>query len=304
MLKLDKLNVFYNLNNSKKHILKDVTFNVKSNTIIGIVGESGSGKTTIINSILQILPENTEITGKMYFEDILLHRKNIKQFRGNKFAYISQNFFNSLFDNYSIGYQFDLLLKSSTKDSKKNRKSKMLNALHELNFDNPEQILKRYTFEISGGMQQRILVAMAILLNPTYLFADEPTSAIDTSNKKKFLDLLLYIKNKLNTGILLVTHDISLIKEFADKIIVLYQGEILEIFNPQKDRAIHPYSKLLFEAKMNSKDKILVEKRQCNDYGNRSNCSFSNHCNLCDGSCLKKINKISNKTQFVKCNRI
>lgn len=303
MIKVRDLCVLYKT--KPAYAVQNVSFEIGKAEIVGIVGESGSGKSTIANAILQLLPHNTKIEGEIELLGEELNRNNILNYRGDYISFISQDFFLSLCDNFTIYKQFDYLLKSKSKEAKNARKKKMINLLKELNFRAPEEILRKYPFELSGGMKQRIVIAMALANEPKLLIADEPTSAIDTVSKKSMLGILKKLNKEKEISILLISHDLPIIKDFVDSLIVMYNGVIVEkgsSFNVY-DNPNHPYTKMLLDSKPDYNKSKLSEKKIINSLNEKSQCKFYKYCNVCNGECTRQIKENEYNGHYCRCNR-
>ena len=306
MLEIRNLSVNYKKkNNEEIKALSSININIKEGEILGVVGESGSGKTTIAKAILRLLPLNTIVEGEVFLSDLKIDDNNIDEMRGKKIAYITQSYYTSLSTRFNIGKQFDLILRSDSDLNKNLRKSKMLYLLSKLNFDNPKDLLSKYPFELSGGMLQRVIIAMAISQNPVLLIADEPTSSIDAITKSKLLELLMEISIKTKISILLISHDLALVHNFADTIAVTYQGFILEcgdskeIYNNPK----HPYTELLINSKPDFNKKILEEKVVLREKSD-SDCLFHQYCRYFSKKCMNNVGNNSSMNSKFKCMRM
>ena len=302
MLNINKLNVTYYTNNACKQAVRNFNISIKQGEIVGIVGESGSGKTTVANAILQMLPNHTETSGVIKLDGTVLNKYNIQKNRGLNISYISQNFYASISNYFTIESQFDYLLKSISDLTKSNRTKKMRNVLSNLGFENPKEILHKYPFQLAGGMRQRIVIAMAISCEPKVLIADEPTSAVDTIIKGKLLNILYDLNKNKNLGILLISHDLPLVANFCKRIAVMFNGEIIEEGSSQSifHNAIHPYTKLLLKSKPDFKKTILSEKRRIN-YGN-SPCSYFPWCDEAIEICNRELKENIAYHHYLKCN--
>lgn len=249
MLKIKNISVSYD----DKVVLEDFSFNVKNGEIVCIVGESGSGKTSIIKSIIGLLPSN----GKVFNGDILYKENsilNLKQSKRNKLngeeiSIVFQDSGLSLNPIRKIGKQFVQYILAHKKVSKTEAYDLALGMISKMNLDDAKRIMDSYTFELSGGMKQRVGLAMALSLNPSLLLLDEPTSALDVTTQAKVIDEIISLKEKYETTILMITHNIPLAIYMADYIIVMKNGKIVEenksveIFT----NAQHDYTKKLLE---------------------------------------------------------
>ena len=237
--------------------VNDVSFTLHKGETIGIVGESGSGKSVTSLSIMQLIPNPP---GRVLGGEMLYHSKNkgivnlrnlpaeeMRSFRGNEIAMIFQEPMTSLNPVYTCGNQVMEAILLHQKVSKKEAKQKTLKLFEQVQLPDPERIFNVYPHQISGGQKQRVMIAMAMSCNPRVLIADEPTTALDVTVQKTILDLMLQLQREHDMGIMFITHDLGVIAELADKVMVMYkgkvveQGPVLEIFsNPQ-----HPYTKSL-----------------------------------------------------------
>ncbi len=250
--------------NKKKRVpaVEDVEFVVKKGETLGIVGESGCGKSITSMSILNLLPPEAQIKeGEIIFNGSDLTKlspKNITKIRGNEISMIFQEPMTSLNPVYTIGSQISEAIRQHQRISKKEVKQKVIEMLTLVGIPAPEKRFNEYPHELSGGMRQRIMIAMALSSNPRLLIADEPTTALDVTIQAQILELMKDLKEKFNTSTIMISHDLGVIAEMADKVLVMYAGMVVEygdvksIFeNPQ-----HPYTKGL----LNSLPK-LGEKR-------------------------------------------
>ena len=237
--------------------VNDVSFTLHKGETIGIVGESGSGKSVTSLSIMQLIPNPP---GRVFGGEMLYHSKDkglvnlrnlpdeeMRSFRGNEIAMIFQEPMTSLNPVYTCGNQVMEAILLHQKVSKKEAKAKTIKLFEQVQLPDPERIFNVYPHQISGGQKQRVMIAMAMSCNPRVLIADEPTTALDVTVQKTILDLMLKLQREQEMGIMFITHDLGVIAELADKVMVMYkgkvveQGPVLEIFsNPQ-----HPYTKSL-----------------------------------------------------------
>lgn len=235
---VDRLTVTY----GEKLAVDDVSFSLSPGKIYVIVGESGSGKSTLLRTIGGLLTKE----GKIVSGDIWMGEQNLIQLsekewcevHGNKMGYIFQNPEQSLSPLAKIGKQFvecqNMHAKTAGKKSKKEILEDAEELLKELRFENPQRVLKSYPFELSGGMCQRVAIALAIMNQPSLLLADEPTSALDVASQDMTIETLLALRKKTDLSILLVTHNMEVARRLADEIGVMYQGRIIESGLPEE----------------------------------------------------------------------
>ena len=240
------------------YALNSINLSFEKGKIHALAGESGCGKSVLINTILRLLPKNAAIkSGKIFFEgkDILnLKEKEFRKYRGKKISLIPQDPFMSLNPLYTIENQ--LLEIFPNKD--KNNLEIVKNSLDEVKIKNIDTVLKSYPHELSGGMKQRVIIAMSLCSNSNLILADEPTTALDVSVSNSILDILLKLKEEGKT-IILITHDLSIVSNFCDSATIMYLGDIVESAN-QKDlfkNPLHPYTKALLEALPSKRGKKL-----------------------------------------------
>jgi peptide/nickel transport system ATP-binding protein len=244
--------------NKKKEvkILNNLSFEIKANSIVAVVGESGSGKSITSLSIMGLLPKGiSKITsGSIKFngtELTILNEKDFQSLRGNNIAMIFQEPMSSLNPSMRCGKQVEEILKRHTDLNSVNIKEEVIALFDKVKLPEPFRIYKAYPHQISGGQKQRVMIAMAIACKPKLLIADEPTTALDVTVQKDILELLKTIQKETEMSILFISHDLSLVSEFADDVIVMYNGEIVEkgntgaIFTSPK----HNYTKALIGAR-------------------------------------------------------
>ena len=237
-------------------IVHDSTFTLEQNEILGIVGESGSGKSVTSLAVMGLLPKGIlQVTqGSIAFEgrDISqLTAKEMRNIRGNDIAMIFQEPMSSLNPSLKCGYQVEEILKEHTSLSQKEIKATVLSLFEKVKLPNPEKIYNHYPHEISGGQKQRVMIAMAIACKPKILIADEPTTALDVTVQKEIILLLKELQQETKMSIIFISHDLSLVSEIANRVLVMYKGNIVEqgeagdIFENPK----HTYTKALINSR-------------------------------------------------------
>lgn len=259
LLEIKNLSLSFKNTSCNQQVLKNISFSLDKSQTIGIVGESGSGKSLTALSILNLLPKNATIdSGEvLYFNDsqemnlLQFKEEDMQNIRGRNISMIFQEPMTSLNPSMKCGYQVYEILKYHTGLSKKESKLRVLELFNEVKLFNPERIYESYPHEISGGQKQRVMIAMAIALNPSVLIADEPTTALDVTVQKSILVLLKLIQNKYQMSIIFISHDLGVISQIADDVLVMYRGEVVELgkskqilLDPQ-----HPYTKGLLNCR-------------------------------------------------------
>lgn len=306
--------VFKNKNNSYA-VVDDLNFSVESGKTLGIVGESGSGKTISALSVMNLLPNKASIEhGKILFEGNDLTKINYRdmcKIRGNEISMIFQDPIMSLDQVFTVGSQIMEAILTHKRISKAEAKQQALKLLKNVEIADPERVFSSYPFELSGGMCQRVMIAIAISLNPKLIFADEPTTALDVTVQAQIMELLKNLQKRHNMSMVLITHDLGIVSDVADDIIVMYAGKVMEqsktdiIFN----KPCHPYTLGLIKStpKIGHKNVRLYSidgmVPDINDMPN--GCKFSNRCIFALPKCFEnepKLEEISDK-HLVRCHR-
>jgi len=230
-------------------VLDGVTLTVNRGETVGIVGESGCGKSVLSLSILGLLPGGMRIGGGEIWYDGRhpLHRmsgREIRSFRGKEIAMIFQDPMSSLNPGLSIGDQVTETLRLHLGHSRREAKEQAVRLLRKVGLPRPESLLEAFPHQLSGGMRQRVMIAIAVSCNPGLLIADEPTTALDVTIQAQILDLMRTIREEDGTSILLITHDFSVIADMCDRVLVMYAGQILEsgTVDDLFERPLHPYT--------------------------------------------------------------
>lgn len=249
LLEVEGLECGYN----EKTILKDISFSLEEKEILAIVGESGSGKTTLFNSILGLIKSLRVSKGSIKYkeEDLLnLKAKDRQKIFGSEIGTVFQNSSFSLVPTRRISRQFEETVLSKKKMTKVEIKKKAIETFNLLRLENPEHIYHAYPFELSGGMQQRVALALALVLEPKLLLCDEPTSALDVRIEYELVKELARLRKEKNLAILIITHNLALARELADKIMVMYGGRIMEYRKSSEivENPKHPYTSTLIKA--------------------------------------------------------
>ncbi len=259
VLSVKNLKVLFHTDNQVIEALKDISFDLYRNEILALVGESGSGKSVTCYSILNLLPKYAEVSGKITFnsdeeryENLLeLNKEKLRDIRGNKISMVFQEPSAVLNPLLKIGDQIVEAILAHNKISEEEAKKLALKAMEKARIPLPERRFNQYPHELSGGLKQRVAIAIAIANNPSVLLADEPTTALDVTVAAQILKLFKELKENLNMGILLITHDLGVVAEIADRVLVIYKGEIVEegdvfsIFDNPK----HEYTKKLLSSR-------------------------------------------------------
>ena len=254
LLDVQHLHTGFRLGDAFYDAVDDVSITLRKDEILAIVGESGSGKSTLATSIIGLHdPRNTKVTGDILYNNLNLVGLNETLFdriRGKDIGMIFQDPLAALNPLMRIGEQIEETLVYHTKMNKEQREQRVLELLSQVGIPNPERTARSYPHELSGGMRQRIVIAIAIACKPPIIIADEPTTALDVTIQAQILDLLEDIQREMHSGIILITHDLGVVAETADRVAVMYAGQIVEggsVMDVFK-HPTHPYTRSLLRS--------------------------------------------------------
>ncbi|MCF6182647.1 ABC transporter ATP-binding protein [Lutibacter sp.] len=250
ILKIEKISVYF----GDKQVVKNISFQLKQQQILGVVGESGSGKSVTFLAVLKLLSKKATFEGTVIFENQNLSEmseKELQKIRGNQISMIFQEPMSSLNPSLTCGFQVAEILKTHKNRSNKTAKKEVIALFNKVKLPRADEIFNQYPHQISGGQQQRVMIAMAIACKPTILIADEPTTALDVTVQKEIIDLLKDLQQETKMSIVFISHDLSLVSEIADDVLVMYKGEIVEQGNAQQifKNPTHNYTKALINSK-------------------------------------------------------
>ena len=256
LLKVEDISVFLKEKNKKRYLIENISFELKEGECLGILGESGSGKSLTCKSIMGLLDNKTFFTegSAIYNGKNLLESKSeeLRKLRGKEIAMILQNPMTCFDPLYTIGYQITETFTEHTTLSIQEIKKKSIEILERMQLKNPEDILSKFPHQLSGGMLQRIMIGLALAMNPKFIIADEPTTAIDAITQFEIIKEFQKIKENSKVGIIFISHDLGVISEIADYVIVMNKGKIVsqgkkdKIFSQTNDE----FTKMLIEKKL------------------------------------------------------
>lgn len=299
LLEVKNLKTQFKVQGGLVNAVDGVDFSIGKGEVVAIVGESGSGKSVTSLSVMGLIPSppGKVIDGEILFKGENLLNKNkreMQDIRGNKISMIFQEPMTSLNPVFTVGKQISESIMRHEKLSKKEAEKKVIEMLELVGIPSPETRIKDYPHQLSGGMRQRVMIAMALTCNPELLIADEPTTALDVTIQAQILDLMVKLKEKLGTSILLITHDLGVVAETADKVVVMYCGKVVENGTVDEifENPMHPYTQGL----LNSIPKIDEECEKLfmipgmvpNPLEMPEGCAFSSRCSKCSERCTSK----------------
>ncbi len=274
LMDIDNLSIGFSKEGIESAVVHQISFTIGKGEIVGLVGESGSGKSVSALALMRLLPAETKVSGKIKLTDkkgainlAALPESDMRHYRGNRIGMIFQEPMTSLNPVFTCGDQITEAIRAHRPVDAKAAKARAIALFEKAKLPDPEQLFRRYPHQLSGGQKQRVMIAMAICCNPDLIIADEPTTALDVTVQKAILELLKELQQQLQISIFFITHDLNLIKNIADKVLVMYQGKIVEqgpverIFsNPQ-----HPYTKGLLACRPQT-ERVLKKLPQMSDF--------------------------------------
>jgi len=259
VLEIKNLRTSFRIKDNYYAAVDDVSLTVEKNELLAIVGESGCGKSAFAFSIMG-LHSQAKVEGNIYFKDqniVNMSPAKLNELRGNKMGMIFQDSLSALNPLMTIGDQIDeIIYIHNNKLPKKERKERVIDLLNKVGIVNPAFTYNQFPHELSGGMRQRVVIAMAIANEPELLIADEPTTALDVTIQSQILDLIKKLKEEIHAGIILITHDLAVVAEMADRVAVMYAGQIVEIADVYTlfENPLHPYTRSLLNSVPNSNE--------------------------------------------------
>lgn len=310
VLSVNDLKTRFKVGKKIVNAVNGVTFDLKRGKTLCIVGESGCGKSVSAHSVLQLLPPAGYIAGgcadyyrnkgeePIRLTDMKRNGREIRQIRGKDIAMIFQDPMSTLNPVYTVGSQIEENLLNHEKLTKAEAKKRIIDLLGNLGIPEPEKRYDQYPHEFSGGMKQRVMIAIAMICNPNILIADEPTTALDVTIQAQILELMLKMQKEFGTSIIFITHNMGIVAEIADEVAVMYMGRIVEfgtleqIFtNPQ-----HPYTKALMRSVpvlgMNRNTKLQSIEGSTPDASTVfTGCEFAERCEFAKPECFKRFPK-------------
>ena len=299
MMLLEIKNLYVNFTgmHGTTEALKNINLAIDQGEIVGIVGESGSGKSITSLAILGLLEKNAIIPqGEIYYNGnnlLKLKKQQLQELRGKEIGMVFQEPMTALQPTMKIGKQLYHVIKKHRNLSKQETRKAVIQALKDVHIDNPELVANKYPFELSGGMRQRIVIALAMAAPPNLLIADEPTTALDVTIQYEIINLIKELNKKRGTSVLFISHDLGVVSNTCERIIVMYAGEVVESGKTEKvlTHPRHPYTKSLLKALPDSADPDeplqAIEGEPPNLLQRPVGCAFSDRCNQVMDICKK-----------------
>ena len=307
ILRIENLQTEFKVGKRIVHAVNGVSYTLGRGRTLGVVGESGCGKSVTAHSVLQLLPKAGRIAGgkveyiradgtTVRLDQLKPTGKQMRAIRGKGIAMIFQDPMSTLNPVYTVGSQILENLNQHEKLSKQEAMQRAIEMLRDLGIPDPETRIKEYPHQFSGGMKQRVMIAIAMICNPEILIADEPTTALDVTIQAQILELMNDLRHKLGMSIIMITHDLGVVAQMCEKIAVMYAGHIVEygttdeiFYNPQ-----HEYTKGLINSipKLNAEEKerlVPIEGQPVDLLNPPAGCPFAPRCKSCMKVCLNKM---------------
>lgn len=323
ILDVENLSSGFASKKKKITIVKDVSFQVHRGKTLAIVGESGCGKSVTVHSVMQLLPQNGQIFGGKvtYYKDgvpyelssLKQYGKEMRSIRGAEIGMVFQDPMASLNPVYTVGAQVAANLQQHSKLSKKEIRKQVIEMFAKLGIPDPERRYDQYPHEFSGGMRQRVMIAIAMICNPQLIIADEPTTALDVTIQAQIMELMKKLQVEDGKSIILITHNMGLVAEMADEVAVMYMGRIVEYGSIEQvfRNPSHPYTVALLRSVPRlgmDRTKPLETIRGMTPHNRdlSDGCEFANRCDFCQESCKKGLMpyKDIGEGHMVRCIRV
>ena len=317
LLSVEDLSVAFSGDGGDNTYVDSVSFHVDAGETLCIVGESGCGKSVTVLSVMGLLGDNGRVTGgKVLFEgrDLLsLPEKELDQLRGNTMTMIFQDAMSSLNPVFTIGNQLTEAIRTHLRLPGKQATERAVALLARVGLPDPEKVMRKYPHTLSGGMRQRVMIAMALSCNPKLLIADEPTTALDVTIQAQIMRLLKDLTREYPLALLLITHDMGLVAEMADRVQVMYAGQVVEEADVVSlfENPTHPYTRALLQSVPSIRDGesrrlASIQGTVPEQYQNIQGCRFFNRCEMALPQCQGQAQtlKPANGKAYARCWRV
>lgn len=314
LLNIENLKTYFYTDSGVVKAVDDVGLSIKAGTTLAIVGESGSGKSILASSIMQLIPQppGKIVSGSIYFQNqdlLALPEKEMRQIRGNRITMIFQEPMTSLNPVFKIGRQVEEVIVAHRKVGKDEAKEQAIELLQLVGIPAAEERVNDYPHQLSGGMRQRVMIAIALACNPELLIADEPTTALDVTIQAQILDLMKRLQKEFGMAILMITHDLGVVAEMASEVAVMYAGQIVEYAGVDTifESPVHPYTAGLLQSipRLDVKQETLfvIEGVVPNPICFPPGCRFAPRCSKATGRCQNEQPELLpyNQEHLVRC---
>ncbi|MBO8163952.1 MAG: ABC transporter ATP-binding protein [Brevibacillus sp.] len=310
LLEIQDLTTSFSQSRKQVKVIDNISISLHAGETLGVVGESGCGKSVTSLSVMRLLGKNAQIRGKIRFDDVdllALSEREMQQVRGNKLAMIFQEPMTSLNPLHTVGKQIAEPLIKHLKLSRREARQRAIQLLREVGIPRPDEIYSEFPHQLSGGMRQRVMIAIAMACNPKLIIADEPTTALDVTIQAQILDLMKRLKQQHGTAIMLITHDLGVVAEMCERVIVMYAGQIVEeadvrtLFRSPR----HPYTIGL----INSMPEVTTDRERLESIPGSvpslqdmpKGCRFAPRCSQAMEICRKQAPDLLTLSETHKC---
>ncbi|MCK4859541.1 MAG: ABC transporter ATP-binding protein [Candidatus Omnitrophica bacterium] len=307
ILNVKNLKVYFSRRKRLIKAVDGINFFIKQGETLGLAGESGSGKTVTALSLTKLISGANLVSGEVIFKQRDIFKttsKQLQELRGKEVAYIFQNPSSSLNPVFTIGSQMTEIIKLHQKKSRKEAELDALEMLGKVGIPDQEKNFKSYPHQLSGGMNQRVMIAMALSCCPSLLIADEPTTNLDLTTQAQILALLQKVKQEQNLSVLFITHNLEILKHLVDRLAIMYAARIVEVGKNLFERPLHPYTQALLSAQPGFDGKAQILKGEVpSPFDFPSGCRFHPRCRLKKTICEKEEPPMREKEEghFVAC---
>ncbi|MFT8319753.1 MAG: ABC transporter ATP-binding protein [Bacillus sp. (in: firmicutes)] len=314
VLNVKDLKVSFSTDEGYLTAVDGVSFELNKGEVLGVVGESGCGKSVTSLSILRLLDrKKTKIDGDIQFngQNLLeLKERNLRKIRGNSISMVHQNPMSSLNPVYTIGNQLSETIRLHQKVSKSESMQKSIELLRLVGIPSPEEKIHSYPHQLSGGMKQRVMIALALACQPKILIADEPTTALDVTIQSQILELMHKLKEEMDMSVIFITHDLGVVAEFCTKVVVMYLGQVVESADVKSifKSPLHPYTKGLLKSipridGERNRQLFSIEGAVPSLQEIPKGCRFSNRCTYVTQKCLDKAPELKERSEghYARC---
>ena len=316
LLRVNDLKTFFDTDDGEVHAVDGVSFEVEKGKTLGIVGESGCGKSMTAFSILRLIPQppGRIAAGEIWYRDqnlLTLSNPQIRAIRGNEIAMIFQEPMTSLNPVFTIGEQIAEAVRLHQNADRKTAWKRSVELLDIVGIPLPDERARSYPHELSGGMRQRVMIAMAISCDPALLIADEPTTALDVTIQAQILDVLRRLQEELGMAVILITHDLGVVAEMAHEVVVMYAGQVVEQTDVRSlfARPLHPYTRGLLRSvptltteteQLSTIEGVVPDPARYPD-----GCRFADRCSFAVDSCRQNAQNLAGAASghFVRCKK-
>ena len=294
LLEVKNLNVTFQGDFGSNTVTDNICFHVRRGEVLCIVGESGCGKSVTGLAVMGLLAANGTAEGQVLFEGknlLGLSEKELDKVRGKEISMIYQDALASLNPVFTVGNQLEEPLRTHLQMDRKSARAEALNLLKKVGLPDAEAALKKYPFELSGGQRQRVMIAMALACRPKLLIADEPTTALDVTVQAQIMRLIRKIRREMDMSVILITHDMGLVAQMADRVLVMYAGQIIEEADVYElfDHPRHPYTRALLasapDIRGGNRRLAAIRGSVPENYGSLAGCRFADRCDECAEEC-------------------